>query len=235
VTILAFQSDLSAEGWLNINTVIENRFIEQGRDPADIPLFSWIPTGVLMHVNTEALPTVPNVPDGVAGPGQPVPVGDRLPEQKMSLRFETRNATSLVPLAGSGKVLNSMIVNNNAIFLKLAMREHLDSGDFCGVIHGIPHIAYTVYHPYLDSASLNVRSNSGAYNHDQNDPPQNLPLVGNTNDAIVNLNNPNLEMLPHPTARCTYIVTLGARSRRHTGEGQVLGESAPIVAFFWEP
>ena len=219
----------------DINKVIENRFVEEGRNPGDIPLFSWIPANVLMQIDTGALPTAGNVPDGAAGPGDPVPVGSRLPLEKMSLRFETRNATTHAPLAGSGKVLNAMIVNNNPIFLKLAMREHLDSGDFCGIINGIPHIAYTAYHPYLQAVNLNVRSNSGAYNHNMNDAPQNLPLSGNANDAIVNLNNPNLEMLPHPTTKCTYIVTLGAQSRRHTGDGQVNGENAPIVAFYWEP
>ena len=235
VPIVAVQSDLSAEGWLDINTVFENRFIEQGLDPTDIPSFSWIPRNVLMNINTAALPTAANVPDGAAGPGDPVPAGSRLPLERMSLRFETRNATTHTPMIGNGKVLNRMIVNNNLIFLKLAMREHLDSGDFCGIITGVPHIAYTAYHPYLQSVNLNIRSNSGAYNHNMNDAPQNLPLSGNTNDTIVNLNNPSLEMLQHPTAKCTYIVTLGARSRRHTGEGQVDGESAPIVAFYWEP
>jgi len=235
VTIVAVQSDLSVDGWLDINTVFVNRFIEQGLDPTTIPSFSWLPRNVLMSINTAALPTVANVPDAVAGPGQPIPAANRLPEQKMSLRFETRNATTHAPMIGNGKVLNSMIVNNNPIFLKMAMKEHLDSGDFCGIIHGVPHIAYTAYHPYLQSVNLNIRSNSGAYNNNMNDLPQNLPLSGNTNDAINHLNNPNLEMLPHPVNKCTYIVTLGARSRRHTGEGQVDGENAPIVAFFWEP
>lgn len=235
VTIVAVQSDLSVDGWLDINTVFVNRFIEQGLDPTTIPSFSWIPRNVLMSINTGALPTAADVPDAVAGPGQPIPAANRIAEQKMSLRFETRNATTHAPMIGNGKVLNSMIVNNNPIFLKLAMKEHLDSGDFCGIIHGVPHIAYTTYHPYLQSVNINIRSNSGAYNNNMSDPPQNLPLSGNTNDAINHLNNPNLEMLPHPVNKCTYIVTLGARSRRHTGEGQVDGENAPIVAFFWEP
>jgi hypothetical protein len=108
-------------------------------------------------------------------------------------------------------------------------------GYLYGIIHGVPHIAYTVHHPYLQSVNINVRSNSGAYNNNMSDPPQNLPLSGNSNDTITHLNNPSLEMLPHPTIRCTYIVTLGARSRRHTGEGQVDGENAPVTAFFWEP
>jgi hypothetical protein len=235
VNIRARQTDLSAEGWLDINTVMENRFIAAGRDPADIALFSWIPRNVLMNINTVALPKAPDVPDGAAGPGDAVPAGSRIPLERMSLRFETREVTTHAPMIGNGKVLNRMIVNNNPIFLKVAMREHLDSGDFCGILHGLPHIAYTAYHPYLQSVSLNVRSNSGAYNNDQSDPPQGLPLSGNTNDAIVNLNNPALEIQPHLTTRCTYIVTLGAGSRLHTGEGQVPGVNAPVIAFYWEP
>jgi hypothetical protein len=235
VTIVAVQSDLSPDGWLDINTVFVNRFMELGLDPSTIPSFSWLPRNVLMSINTGALPTVANVPGAVAGPGDPIPAANRIPEQKMSLRFETRNATTHLPMIGNGRVLNSMIVNNNAIFLKMAMREHIDSGDFCGIIHGVPHVAYTIYHPYLQSANLHIRSNSGAYDNDMIDLPQNLPLSGNTNDAINHLSNPSLAMVPNPTIKCTYIVTLGARSRLHSGEGQVEGESAPIVAFFWEP
>ena len=235
VTIVVRQSDLTADGWLDINTVMENRFTEMARDPTETALFSWIPRNILMNINTGALPTVADVPDAVAGPGQPIPVGSRLPVQKMSLRFETRNATTLAPMIGNGKVLNSMIVNNNSTFLKQAMKEHLDSGDFCGIIHGVPHIAYTAYHPYLQSVNINVRSNSGAYNNNMSDPPQNLPLSGNANDAINHLNNSNLEMLPHPTVKCTYIVRLTAQTRRHTGESQVSGEEATIIAFFFEP
>jgi hypothetical protein len=232
VAIVAVVTDLSADGWLDVNKVIENRFIEQGRDPATISLFSWIPSGDMMLVNTNALPTVADVPAGVADPGQPVPVGARLPIEKMSLRFETRNATSLAALPGSGKTLNSMVVNNNSTFLKLANKEQLDASDPCMVVHGVPHIAYTVYHPHLQSANINVRSNSGAYNQNLSDPP--IPLSSNTNPAIANLNRPDLEVVPHPTVKCTYIVTLSAQTRRHTGGGQVGGEST-LIAFYLEP
>ena len=189
IPIIAVQSDLSADGWLNINTVIEHRFVELGRNPLDIPLFGWIPNGNLMLINTEALPTAANVPDGVAIAGQPVPPADHIPIEKLSLRFETRNATTLAPLPGSGKVLNAMIINNNPIFLKVAMKEHIDGGDACGVIHGSAHVAYTVYHPHLQSADIHIYSNDLSYNHHLNDPeppgvpPARLPLSGNTNPA----------------------------------------------------
>lgn len=233
IGIVAVLSDLSADGWLDVNKVIQNRFIEMGRDPATIALFSWIPSGDMMRVDTSALPTVADVPSGVAIPGQPVPPASRLPVEKMSIRFETRNANTLAALPGSGKTLNSMVVNNNSTFLKLANKEQLDASDPCMIVHGVPHLAYTVYHPHLQSASINMRSNSGAYNHNLNDPPR-LPLSGNTDPTVVNLNNPNLEVLPHPTVKCTYIVTLSAQTRRHTGGGQVSGEST-LIAFYLEP
>jgi len=240
IPIIAVQSDLSADGWLNINTVIEHRFVELGRNPLDIPLFGWIPNGNLMLINTEALPTAANVPDGVAIAGQPVPPADHIPIEKLSLRFETRNATTLAPLPGSGKVLNAMIINNNPIFLKVAMKEHIDGGDACGVIHGSAHVAYTVYHPHLQSADIHIYSNDLSYNHHLNDPeppgvpPARLPLSGNTNPAIVSINRPDLN-LPVPMHKCTYIVILNAQSRRHTGGGQVNGEQALPISFFFEP
>jgi hypothetical protein len=233
VTIVAVLSDLSVDGWLDVNKVIEHRFIEQGRDPSTISSFSWIPSGDMMLVNTGAIPTVANVPAGAAIAGQPVPVADRLPVEKMSIRFETRNATSHVALPGSGKTLNSMVVNNNPIFLKVAIKEQQDAGNACGIVHGVPHIAYTVYHPHLESADVHIYSNSLAYNQHLSDPP--LPLSSNTNPAIANLNNPALEVVPHPTDKCTYIVILSGRSRRHTGGGQVNGENHLPIAFYFEP
>ncbi|HYY42784.1 MAG TPA: hypothetical protein VE775_08650, partial [Pyrinomonadaceae bacterium] len=160
--------------------------------------------------------------------------------EKMSLRFETRDGTTHVPLSGSGKTLNAMIVNNNPIFLKVAMKEHLDSGDFCGVIHTSAHVAYTVYHPHLQAANIQIYSNNLSYNHNLNDPeppgppPNRLPLSGNTNPAIDNINRPDLN-LPGPMHKCTYTVILSAQSRRHTGGSQVGGESALPISFFFEP
>lgn len=242
ITITAVITDLSADGqgWLDVNKVIENRFIEMGRSPLDIPLFSWIPNGNMMLVNTHALPTVPDVPSGVAGPGQPVPPGDRLPVEKMSLRFETRNATTLAALPGSGKVLNSMVVSNNPVFVKLAIKEHVDNDDFCGVIKGSPpHISYTVYHAHLQSANIHVRSNNFSYNHNLNDPepvvpPQRLPLSGNTNPTVDNLNRLDLN-LPGTLHKCSYLVTLTAHSRRHTGDSQVSLDGLAQTTFYYEP
>ncbi|MCM3872899.1 MAG: carboxypeptidase-like regulatory domain-containing protein [Pyrinomonadaceae bacterium] len=240
ITITAVITDLSAGGWLDVNKVIENRFIEMGRNPLDIPLFSWIPNGDMMLVNTHALPTVADVPSAVAAAGQQVPPAARLPIEKMSLRFETRNATTLAALPGSGKVLNSMIVSNNPVFVKLAIKEHVDSGDVCGIIKGAqPHVSYTIYHAHLQSANIHVRSNNFSYDHNLNDPepvvpPQRLPLSGNTNPAVVNLNRIDLN-LPGTLHKCSYLVTLTAHSRRHTGGSQVSLDGLAQTTFYYEP
>ena len=240
VTITAVITDLGPGGWLDVNQVIENRFVELGRNPLDIPLFSWIPNGDMMLVNTFALPTVADVPSGVAATGHPVPPVDRLPVEKMSLRFETRNATTLAALPGSGKVLNSMVVNNNPVFVKLAIKEHVDSGDVCGIIKGTPpHISYTIYHPHLQAANIHVRSNNFSYDHNLNDPepvmpPQRLPLSGNTNPAVDNLNRIDLN-LPGTLHKCSYLVTLTANSRRHTGGSAIGLDGFAQTTFYFEP
>ncbi len=238
VTIAAFVTDLTVDGWLNVNQVIQNRFVELGRDPGTIPLFGWIPTGNLMLVNTGALPTAANVPDGAAAAGGAVPVANHIPIEKMSLRFETR--TSLGPLPGNGKTLNSMIVNNNPVFLKLAIKEQVDSADFCGIIHvNPPHISYTVYHPHMGSANINVHSNNFTYNHDLNDPeppipPLRLPLSGNTTPTPLSINRIDLN-LPGVLHKCNYLVTLTGASRRHTGDSAIGTETPVQTMFYFDP
>jgi hypothetical protein len=238
VQIEAKVTDLSADGWLDVNRVIQNRFVDFGRDPTTIPLFSWVPTpGNLMRISTHLLPTADDVPVGVANAGQEVPAGSRISIQKISLRFETRNANTHGPLPGSGKTLNSMVVNTNSVFLKLAIKEQTDNADLCGIIHvNAPHISYTVYHPHLQSANIHVNNNSHTYEHDLNDPEppagtQRLPLSGNIDPAVVNLNRLDLN-LPGTLTKCAYLVALTAVARLHNGD-IATGNAGPVNSLFY--
>lgn len=232
VDIAAEHADLDADGWLDVNRSILRTFSTHlTLTPADIPAFQYVDLDGLMGINTAALTTAPDVPDGAAEAGQPIPAADLISVQKVAVRFEIRDGVSHVPLAGDGTTLNSMVINNNAVFAKVEVTEHQSLGS-CSPLHGAIHLAYTVYHPLLQGMSLSVASNDGgSYTAHLTDPPS-LPLSGNTNPAVTGQSNPALAV-PPPLHRCTYLVTLLANPRLHTGDTPV-GGVMPQTTFYWE-
>jgi hypothetical protein len=224
IPVVARLVDLDAQGWFDVNRAIERTFIEQAIAPADQAAFLWNDVDTLMQLNTAALTTAPDVPATIAAPGQPVPVANRIPIESVALRFEAREVvdrTTSTFITLSETTLNALIINNNSPYLRVAMKEHLDDADFCGVLHGPVHVAYTGYHPHLGSMSCNVASNSGGYNVNLNDGI--IPVSGNTNPAVNHRNNPASLVPPTPPATalsaCTYLVTLSFTPRLHNGEG----------------
>lgn len=242
--IFAKSVDLDAQGWLDVNAAINRTF---GENPTLDPTTfnAYVPTGHLALLATGPLTHQPDVPAGAGDPGQPVPAGDLIAIEKIAVLFEVRDAASHAALPGSGTTLNAMVVNNNPVYLKLAMAEHL-AGNACDILHGTPpHIAFTGYHPHLQAVSLNVQSNSGAYNESPTmvGPPP-LPLGGNTNPAVVQLSNPSLA-LPNPAAlvKCTYLVQLSVIPRLYSsGEDSAgvvsqgaVGGAWTWTTFYYEP
>jgi hypothetical protein len=249
--IFAKEADLDAQGWLDVNAAINRTFTE---NPAlDRSTFNfYVPTGRLALLDTAPLTHQPDVPDGAALPGQPVPAANLIAIEKVAVRFEVRDATSHAALPGSGTTLNSMVVNNNPAFLKLAMTEHLTSNP-CAILHGDIHIAYTGYHPHLEAMSISVQSNSGAYSVNMQDPlppppppPLHLPLSGNTNPAFVQLSNPALALPnspPNVLVKCTYLVQLFLTRRLFTSSEDAdgalyqspVGTDSAWTTFYYEP
>lgn len=248
VDIDAHLVDLDAEGWLDVNRSIQRVFsTTPGLTPADLPSFQYVDIDGLMAIDTTKLTSAPNPPPGT--PGVAIALADRIPTEKVAVRFEVRERTSpstTVDLSGSGTTLNAMIINNNPVYAELAMSEHL-TGTPCGILTGDIHIAYTVHHAHLGSASLNVRSNDWIYNLDLNDPEPpapppapdfQLPLSGNT-DSGRNHKNDGMLAVPNtaatPLHKCTYLVTLHAAPRLHNGDSGVGGDPAPQTTFFYQP
>jgi hypothetical protein len=232
VDITAELVDLDADGWLDVNRSILRTFSAHPTfTPADIPTFQYVDLDGLMGIETSVLTMASDVPAGAAIAGQPIPAANLISVQKVAVRFEIRDGLTHAPLAGDGTTLNSMVINNNSVFTKVEVTEHQSIGS-CEPLHGNIHLAYTVYHPLLQSMSLSVVSNDGgSYSANLTDPPS-LPLSGNTNPAVTGQNNPALAV-PPPLHRCTYLVTLSAGPRLHTGDTAVSGVM-PQTTFFWE-
>jgi hypothetical protein len=238
VAVHATAADLKAGGWLNVNDVVQAAFAAE-------PGFAGLTLGVdvlwgrgdaLMGVATPALTTHPDVPAGAANAGAAVPAGSQIAIEKFAFRFDIRevapDGTPIGPLPHDGTTLNAAVVNNNPIVVRLA----LSGTAACEPQSGSVELAYTVYHPHLQSAALHVRSNDWAYNANQTDapPPADgiLPLSGNTNPARTQVFNPSFTITPALTQQCGYLATLSGVPRLHTGDSAHQGASDQVV-FFW--
>ncbi|QSB26466.1 hypothetical protein [Flavobacterium sp. CLA17] len=210
------QSDFDAEGWFDVNHAIERTLISVGLTPADLALYNVIEEDTLISLDTTTLTTEPNVPN-IFNAGQIVPDANKIDMEKIAIRFEIREvinkaANDFGVIGGDGKTLNSIVINNNPIYKKLAIKE-LEDSTLCSPITGIIHLKYTLYHPYLSTCSLTIKKNSDTDETYINDGVIDNPvLVDQRTNASSEINNP-------PTmARCTYIVRLYSSTRKHNGD-----------------
>lgn len=234
LSVLSDQSDFDSDGWFDVNNAIERTLINNGYSISDLGLFKIIEHDTLISLNTAALTTAPNVPDSL--PGVPIAAANKIPIEKIAIRFMIREVidkatNNFAVIPGSGKTLNSIIINNNPVFMKLSIIE-LEAG-LCNPISGTLHAKYTVYHPHLASSSLHLHNNSYSVNRAITGDGF-LSLSNNTNPLIdgnanssIQLNNP-----PNDMTRCTYALNLYARARLHNGESP-WNDSGPIPQIFF--
>jgi hypothetical protein len=217
VKVFTDAADLDSDGWLDVQKSIDRTFLAAGLSQAG---FVWDDTDALSALNTAALTA--------AG------------KNKIAVRFEIR-AQGGGPLPGNGTTLNAMVMNNDGFDSALSVNT---GGTACDPLHTAPTVKYKAAHPYIQAVSLNVRSNDGAYNVDLKDPPQSLPLSGNTSDALTSLSNPALGVptgpgglypgIP-PLKKCTYLVTLSGTPRLHDGHQAIGGGALQQSTFFYDP
>ena len=235
--VFSDQTDFDANGWFDVNNAIERTLVNAGLTIGDLNLFWIIDEDTLISLNTAALTTAPNVPVGAANAGVAVPVANRIPIEKVAIRFEIRevvnkpaNIFNVVP--GSGKTLNSVIMNNNPVFMKLSIAE-LETLGSCTPISGDLHAKYTIYHPHLAAALMHLNNNSHSVDRDIAGDGF-LTLAGNTNPLVdghanssLPLNNP-----PNDMTKCTYALKLYVQARLHNGES-AWGYSGPEEELFF--
>lgn len=232
-SIVSDQSDFDADGWFDINNAVNRKLTALGEPLSN---FFFIEEDTLIKIDTTVLTTAANVPSGAAAVGNPVPAANKIPIEKFAIRFEIREvvnkpANQFNVITGSGKTLNSAIMNNNPVFMKLAVSELEETG-LCTPISGPVHAKYTVYHPHLASSSLHLNNNSFSVNRDVTDGF--LTLTGNTNPATDGGANDNLQLnaTPNDLTRCTYALNLYAKARLHNGESPV-SDSGPVQQLFF--
>lgn len=230
ISVVSDQSDFDAEGWFDVNHAIERALVSVGFTPADLILYNIIEEDTLISMNTAALTIAPDVPN-IFSAGQPIPPANEIPVEKFAIRFEIREvinkAANQFGVIDGGKILNSVIMNNNPIYRRLAIKE-LEETTLCTPINGTVHAKYTLYHPYLASGRLHLNSNSLSIDRDVTDGIINTTLVKRINDNSA-LNAPPLDNL----VRCTYALKLYSSTRKHNGENGDSDGGTPLEQIFF--
>lgn len=232
--IVSDQADFDVEGWFDINSAIVRTQTANGL--GSLSDYWFIDEDTLITMNTAVLKPHANLPSGLVPVGDPIAAANKIPVEKVAIRFEIRevvnkpaNLFNIIP--GSGKTLNSAIINNNQSYLDLAIQELQASGD-CSPISGTIHAKYTVHHPHLQSVTLNVHNNSWSVNKYLNDGF--VTLSNNLNDAVNAGNNTSLQInaTPNDLTRCTYALTLTITRRLHNGDLQIGYEQRQVLFFY---
>jgi hypothetical protein len=231
--VMSDQSDFDPQGWFDVNNAVERTLTSNGYAISDLPLFKILETDTLISLNTTALTTQPNVPDTAAG--VPIAPANVIQIEKVAIRFEIGEMLSGGAISiqtTNGKTLNSVIMNNNPVFMKLAIAE-LEATGLCNPISGNVHAKYTVYHPHIQSFSMHLNNNSNSVNRGINDSIF-MPLSANLDPSktghanlSLSINNP-----PNDMTRCTYTLKLFAQTRLHNGKNQE-GQYGPLEQLFF--
>ncbi|MCL9804641.1 transthyretin-like family protein [Flavobacterium amniphilum] len=233
ISVYSHQSDFDSDGWFDANKSIDRTLISIGLTPGDLGSYQIIEEDPLISLDTRALTTALSVPDSAANAGEAIPNGNTISIEKIAIRFEIRESVTNNPIPGNGRTLNSIVINNNPVFMKLAIKE-LEDTTLCSPISGDVHAKYTVYHPHLaaSATTLEIKKNSVPTWENVSIAPlldgDGNPSVDEVVKNLLKLNNP-------PTlGRCTYALRLRSVPRLHNGKSSYPTQEAPIQTFFYE-
>ncbi len=236
VEVWSSPADLDTDGWLNIEKAID-RSLQNDSDVGvgltEVNPLAWDDSDQLMGLNSTVF--APNDPDPTpANVGDPIPNGT-YPERKVSIRFETRNAGSLLA-GGHGKTLNSMVIDNNPAFKRLSFLP-FEGADPCAPISGTVELAYNVYHDHLGQAWITLQKNTDPSQgiDDNAAATDKIPVDIDLSGVSEGVHNTGLDITSELDGRCVYIVQLHERRRLHTGYMAVPPSHTPPIPFFYEP
>jgi hypothetical protein len=237
VNIYARQADFDNDGWFNVNDAVERTFAEDPNlnvsELSDPKIWRWVDFDGMMALNTEMLTLSDDVNVCTIVPGNDIPASERIPIEKIAIRFEIREVIDPLKriynyLPSSGQTLNALIVNNNRSVKLLDIKEQPKDKIDYPLTHDV-HVLYTTYHPHLRDVSINIRKNNEIGWNGLCDVT--VPLTSNNNPAINLCHNSNGIRIPESllTSSGTYIVMLYLTRRLHNGDEAVSTEWVDIT------
>jgi hypothetical protein len=156
--------------------------------------------------------------------GDSVPQSDRIDDEHIAVKFEIEqqkaSGAGWRSLSGNGTTLNRLVVNNNAEVRKLGIPQL--GGDPCNRISPSDvDLAYTVYHPHLRGARLQIRragaNQSWSMLPDDSATELNFADVDSIDQRYHHQNNSRFDISGEVTEECTYLVRLLSQRRLTTG------------------
>jgi hypothetical protein len=229
VNIYAKQADIDEEGWLNVSRAVERTFAEDPNldisELSDPNIWQWVDFDGMMALNTGVLTVSSDVNICNIAPGEDIPFTERIPLEKISIRFEIREVIDRSRqifnyLPANGQTLNALIINNNNSVKLIDIKEQANDKTGSPLRKDV-HVLYTTYHPHLRDVSINIRKNNEIGWNGLCDVT--VPLTSNNNPAINLCHNSYGIRIPEVmlASSGTYIVMLYLTRRLHNGDEAV--------------
>jgi hypothetical protein len=226
--------DLKTGGWVRVDEAIRDAYQARQNDPstpsplASLGSYKWSPTDQLARLNTEHKPDESNTEAGDPVPGSP-PIDD----EHFAIRFEVQERVNNTwqNLPGHGRTLNRITINNNGEFRKFGVVQ-LEQ-DLCQPITTEnADLKYTLYHPHLEGAELEIRRNDQNNWTTLKDPATELSFfnVSSTDSKYDHNYNDRFDIASHVDEECAYMVRLRSRRRLTTGRSAD-GWNSDLLAF----
>jgi hypothetical protein len=246
-SVRATRDDMDSSGWFNVNDAIQRTFADEGIPPSARGSFSWLDTDTLLGIDTGHLTTESDVPAGAARAGDDIDPADEIDVETVSFRFEARAVTpsgGISYLPAHGQTLNRAVVDNTSVFRALELPQQA-SGACDPISTDDVDLAYTIHHPHLRDAEIQLKPNNAGWN-DLEDTETGSDVDSEVSFYSSTLSGAQLKSMQHThynaefdiadevPEECSYIVELRTRKRLHTGSSAASWSRLPPISFWAE-
>ena len=231
--------DLQSGGWVRLDQAITDAYsAAQSNTGTASPIaalgsYQWSPTGKLAGLNTEQLTSETMPPESNTDAGDPVPGSPPVDDEQFAIKFEVeeRVGSTWQAMPADGQTLNRIVLNNTPEFRKLGVVQ-LEQEACQPVTTSDVDLKYTLYHPHLEGAELEIRRNDQNTWTTLNDAATELSFFNVSTTASQYDHNYNdvFDISSEVDKECAYMVRLRSRRRLTTGRSAD-GWSGELVAF----
>jgi hypothetical protein len=230
-------ADMNSDGWVDVRKAVQRTLLEHPTlDPSDLldpnQSWHWSDADWMLSLNTATLTDEESRQSfKQLQAGAPLPAGFVFPPEKVAIRFEIRDQVTLAPQPGNGTTLNAMVINNDPVIACLEVKNAAGTQMSCDKFKNEDvYIAYTIAHPYLAGAGIQVRSETVPYTHSVESTP--MPIQNQVPFVNDRANNPKYKLDPRPEVTCSYKATLGYTLLLHNGDAYLFSGSQDKTFYY---